>query len=269
VSPQWTDQVCVTLAPASVACTVWSRGWSPQLRARAVLPCTPDDQAPPWRPAVEALRTWLAQHGPRRASVRIVLSNHFLRYLVVPWQAELSGRTERRVLAQHLFQEAYGERAAGWHVQLGSSAYGRPALACAVDRDFHDALVAALAATACRLSALQPLLMLAFNQFVHRLGNDACLFVSEPGRLCSAVFKAGQWHSVQTVRMSPGADIDRLVGRQISVLGIGADVPVFVFDAAASAVASAPQRDGQTFQSLCVASERRVDPAFALLAEAQ
>lgn len=237
MSPRWTDRVNVALAPRAAACAVWSRGWSAQPRARSVLPCRPDPQAPTWRPAVDVLRKWVKKRARNNAEVRVVLSNHFLRYQVVPWQADLSGRAERKVLAQRLFQETYGDHVGSWHVQLGALTYGRPALACAIDREFYDALIAVFAGTSLRLGALQPLLMVAFNQLLSQIGNDACLFVREPGRLCCAVVRAGQWHAIHALRIGADADVERLIKRQISVLGLGPEVPVLVFDAALALLA--------------------------------
>lgn len=264
MSPRWSERLCAALSPAGVTAGVWARGWSPQPAERVSLPCAAASSGPRWAPALAGLHEWLAARGRRRAGLRVVLSNHFVRYLVLPWHDGMAGTAEREALARHLLRETYGELAEGWHVKLGPCAFGLPALACAVDRELVAGLHTLAEGASLRLDAVQPMLMPAFNQFHRELASDACLLVLEPGCLCSAVVRGGQWQAVQVSRVGGGWN-EALVERQIAVHGLASDMPVFLFDASGRAE---PLRDGQAYRALRPPATRHADPALALFAPA-
>ena len=264
MSPRWSERLCAALSPAGVTAAVWARGWSAQPAERVSLPCATAGAGPRWAPALAGLHEWLAGRGPRRAGLRVVLSNHFVRYLVLPWHDGMASGAEREALARHLLRETYGELAEGWHVKLGPCDFGMPALACALDRELVAGLHALAEGSSLRLDAVQPMLMPAFNQFRREFAGDACLLVLEPGCLCCAVVRGGQWRAVQVSRVGGGWN-EALVERQIAVHGLAADMPVFLFDASGRAE---PLRDGQAYRALRPPATRRADPALALFAPA-
>lgn len=263
MSLRWSDSICAALLPGSVSAAVWPRGWATAPRDRAALPCPPLQAGPRWAPAANCLRDWLAAGGPRSAGVRLVLSSQFVRYLVVPWDDALARRSEREALARHQLRQTFGERADGWHVKVADSAYGAPALACAVDRELQETIEAIFPGTALRLQGLQPLLMVAFNQFRQELAANACLLVLEPDCLCCAVFRGGQWFSVNTSRIGAGGWDEALVERLIAVHGITPDMPVLLFDATGQADT---RRDGHAYRVLRPPVSHRADPALSLFA---
>lgn len=264
MSLRWSESICAALMPGSVSVAVWPRGWSPSPSERAGLACPADGAGPRWAPALNGLREWLGRSGRRRAGLRLMLSSQFVRYLVVPWNDALTRRAEREAVARHLLRETYGERADDWHLKVAEAPYGAPALACAVDRELYAAIESIFPGTVLRLQALQPLLMVAFNQFRHELAADACLLVFEADCLCCAIFRDGHWHSVHTTRVGAGGWDEALVERQIAVHGITPDMPVLLFDATGLA---GTQRDGQAYRVLKPPAARRADPALALFAQ--
>lgn len=263
MSLRWSDSICAALLPGGVSAAVWSRGWAFEPRDRAALSCEAAQAGPRWAPAMNCLRDWLGTARQRRAGVRLVLSNQFVRYLVVPWDDALPRHTERESLARHLLRETYGELADDWHLKVAASAYGAPALACAVDRELHAAIESNFPGPGLRLQGLQPLLMVAFNQFRHEMAPDACLLVLEPDCLCCAIFRGGHWFSVHTTRVGASGWDETLVERLIAVHGITPDMPVLLFDATGRADV---QRDGQAYRLLKPPASRRADPALALFA---
>lgn len=265
MSLRWSDSICAALMPGSVSAAVWPRGWATSPSERTALPCPAATAGPRWAPAADRLREWLGQPGRRRAGVRLVLSSQFVRYLVVPWNDALTRRAEREAVARHLLRETYGERADDWLLKVADAPYGAPALACAVDRELHAVIESLFPGTPQHLLALQPLLMVAFNQFRSELSADACLLVLEPDCLCCAIFRGGNWFSVHTNRVGAGGWDEALVERQIAVHGITPDMPVLLFDATGLA---GTQRDGQAYRTLKAPATRRADPALALFAQA-
>jgi hypothetical protein len=230
VLPLRAEHLCVSLAPDTVACAIWPGSrCDGHPTSRAVLPCVRDAQVPPWRPALDVLQGWLPSLVGRRGSVRVVLSNHFVRYLVVPWQASLTSAAEREAFARHLFHERHGEAANRWEVRLSDAGYGDAALACAVDAELMRLLPEVFAGTRWRLRFVEPLLMVAFNRYRGEIGKQAALFVREPDRLCCGVVTDGEWRTVHALRAERDVPNDALVSRAMQVLGLPEDVPLFRF----------------------------------------
>lgn len=263
MSLRWSDRVCAALAPSRVNAAVWARGWSREPAERASLPCAEAADGARWQPAVDGLRGWMGARAARRSSLNVVLSNRFVRYAVMPWREGVVAREEREAQARHLLRSTYGEAAMHWHLKLAEAGYGRPALACAVDRSLLEALHGLAGEVRARLDAVQPLLMLALNRFRRELGQDACLLVLEPGALCCAVLLGGQWQAVHVSRVGAQGWNEALVERQIAVHGLPADMPVFLFDASGAAQ---PLRAGAAYRTLEARPATPADFALSLFA---
>lgn len=266
MSPRWREEREVALAPAAVKWARWARGWSRAALERAELPVE-EGAGPGWRAPLAALQAAWADvsEGPGRPSdVRVLLSNHFVRYVVVPWHDQLTGPAERQALAEHAFHAAYGNLAAAWQVQLAPTRHGDPALACAVDRELVTALGNLCEAGSHKLVALQPLLMAAFNQRRRQLDRHACLFVLEPGRLCCAWLRDGRWGAVSNLRL--GSDsVDDLFERQRLVLGVPSEASIHVCDVRPAQPAPGEGADRDPNMPSAV---WRADRPFSLFAEA-
>lgn len=106
MSLRWSDRLCAALSPAKLDAAAWARGWSSEPAERATLRCAaPAAGMPRWAPAVESLRAWLAARPPRRAELHLVLSNRFVRYVVLPWCEGVVTRAEREAQARHRLHE--------------------------------------------------------------------------------------------------------------------------------------------------------------------
>jgi hypothetical protein len=234
VSLRWRERIDVALAPAAVACAVAPRGLRRAVE-RTTLACETPRAAPAWHGAIAALRGWLTARRSRGAELRVVLSNHFARYALLPWHPELTTRGEREALARHLLRDKYGEAADAWSVHLGVPAYGQNTLACAIDSALGEAVRSLADEHGLRLASMQSLLGLACDEFAPQLGRDAALFVLEPGRLCCVAVRGGDWHAVQSVRVRPGAWNDAWLARQVDVMGLDPASPRYLADVAAAA----------------------------------
>lgn len=264
MSLRWSERICAALSPTRVNTAVWARGWSREPTERATLRCDDAGGGPRWAPAITGLRGWLASRPASRAGLRVVLSNRFLRYAVLPWHEGLVTREEREAQASHLLRGTYGEAASQWHLKVAETGYGEPALACAVDRGLVEALHGAADEARLRLDAVQPLLMSAFNRFRHDLGSEACLLVLEPEVLCCAVLSKGRWQAVQVSQVGALGWNEALVERQIAVHGLPVDMPVFLFDASASAQ---PARAGQAYRTLAAPPGGRGDLELSVFSQ--
>lgn len=187
MSPLFPERLAVRLAPAEIA--VGAKRY----------PCDPAFGAEPWHGALEALK---GVSFPR-ARVTVVLSNHLVRYALVPWSAALATPAEEEAYLRHHFARIHGERAKGWLYRASEGRRGEPRLASAVDAE----LVAAIRALfpkggKAKLASVQPALMHVFNgarAAVPHAGG-AWLVIAEPDRACVALHADGAFRAVQNAK---------------------------------------------------------------------
>ena len=173
MSRLWAERVVITLSPAADAA----------------------GDAEPWRGALEALRRKVSTIR-NRADVSIVLSNHFVRYALVPPQSGAAGADEELALARFQFAKIHGERARAWEVRISGE------LACAIDTALLSGLKEIFSKhKSARLASVQPYLMAAYHRWRPRIPRDgAWLVLAEPGRVCLARLAARGWASVRNAR---------------------------------------------------------------------
>jgi hypothetical protein len=148
----------------------------------------------PWSGALKTLTTALPFFARHNMKVTVILSNHFVHYLLVPWCDKLGGEKEEMAYARHCFGEVYGHAADAWELRLSPDKAGAPALASAVDNRLLDELRGLLATAGVNIKSIQPHLMAAHNICHANLqGRNAWLALLEPGNLCLAMLQQGQW----------------------------------------------------------------------------
>lgn len=130
--------------------------------------------------------------------VTVVLSNHFVRYALVPWSDSLAGPAEEEAYVRHHFARIYGERAKGWAVRASPDRGAR--LCSAVDASLLESVKSAFRGKKAKVVSIQPALMAGFNRVRKSIPRGgAWLVAAEPGRACVALY-AGGWRSVQNAR---------------------------------------------------------------------
>jgi hypothetical protein len=163
------------------------------------------------------------------------LSNHFVRYLLVPWNALIASEEEFRNYAACAFEEVYGEACAQWEVSVSAERSGTPRLAAAIDRQLLDAVRAAAAGTGLRLTSVQPYLMAAFNRVARpRQRDDFIFMLVEAGRVCILVAQGGKWRHVSAMAAPDDpAALSALLAREIQLADLqGEFVPPVMVHAA-------------------------------------
>lgn len=184
---------------------------------RAV-PCEPVAGQPAWQAALQALQAPLAELGRRGEGVAVVLSNHFVRYLVLPWQAELSGATEIEAWARLQFEQTFGAAASEWTLRIAAPGWGRPLVACAVDAALLEQLGQQLTALGLRLASLQPLLMAAYNTRRRGFKGATALAVVEAGRVCLGVMDPQGWRQIASRRAGADDDTTAAIEQELALL---------------------------------------------------
>jgi hypothetical protein len=194
-----TAQVNISLSPEEITLVRVSTGRRARELARRRL------QGPgggDWRPLVAALAEALREPAWHEGRASVVLSNHFVRYVCVPWVEDLGGEAERLAYARHCFVQLYGEPVGRWAVRLSDDRYGAAQLASAIDPELLDALTIAVSGASLRLTSLQPGFMAAFNHCRDALTADPFWFVHiEPGRACLAHVVGGAWVTIRSARL--------------------------------------------------------------------
>jgi hypothetical protein len=207
VSPWRRRQWLVTLSPRevtllSVQSTFGLHGLRRTAGESRTLACAEPDGAAPWRPALQVLETALSQLPARKAAATVFLSNHFVRYAIVPWRDELATGDEEMAWSRHCFTRLYGSAAAQWEIRLNPLPQRSARLACALDTELIEELRAVCARSGCALRSVQPQLMAAFNSTRRQLGPcSAWLAIPEPGHVCLALLDQGQWLRIRGLRI--------------------------------------------------------------------
>jgi len=195
VSRLWPEHIRVALAPEALG-IVRARG------AGRVVAC--DSQLGPeiWSGALAALKSEALEWKNATTAVAVVLSNHFLRYALVPRDRALRGAAEELAYARHVFARIHGERSADWEVLLDDDPRAPLRVACAIDGELRRGLQACFAADSkARLVSVQPYLMAAFNRSRRELAAPAAaLLLVEPGRACLARLAQGSWTGLRNLR---------------------------------------------------------------------
>lgn len=196
----WREQVRIGISPQQVEMLRFAVGWQRAAPERNTLACagTPERNAASWAPAIEALRELLTHPNLRRAEATVILSNHFVRYLLIPWSASLVTEEERLAFARMRFVQVYGEAAQNWMLRLSGGAAGSAQVAAAVERPLIDSLTTLLENSPLALRSIQPQLMALVNAARKAIGRDAWLAVAEPGRLLLGLLRGGRWLSLRS-----------------------------------------------------------------------
>ncbi|MCI3951944.1 MAG: hypothetical protein K0R53_1441 [Burkholderiales bacterium] len=219
----WRDHLRIGLGPQWVAVAGYRRGLRPMLVHENVIPCDTAEQAT-WRAAVDALPDALAGIRRSRPAVTVVLSNHFVRYAVLPWSAAIKTEAEWLALARHRFSSVHGPIAEKWTIRVAPAARERSRITSAVDTTLLDAINGKINGKA-SLVSVQPYVMAAYNRLQPTLGHACCwLVIEEPDRLTLGLIQAGTWRAIRSRRKHEAwrMTLPRLLDREGALLGLQA-----------------------------------------------
>ncbi|MBI4984023.1 MAG: hypothetical protein HZC24_01375 [Rhodocyclales bacterium] len=172
--------------------------------------------------ALAALEAALPAYARPQTAATLIISNHFSRYLLVPWSEELAGDDERLAFAQHRFRELYGDVANQWELRLSPTRDGAPQLSSAVDRRLLTAMRDIFARKGVAIASIQPHLMAAYNgAFPLLQKRSAWLGLVEPGMLFLALLQKGQWVRLRSLRIGDDwhEELPQLLEREACLAG--------------------------------------------------
>jgi hypothetical protein len=161
-------------------------------------------EPPRWQAATEALEHALdvamdesAGRLRRGSRLALVLPSAHARYALLPWNPALTGvPAADAAWLQACFEDIHGPRARDWVCLGAAPRWGRPTLACAVDRLLLERLDALAAARGLRLTQVQPALVHAWNAVRATLA---------AGPLWCVLAEAGGLTNLTLLRLEAGA----------------------------------------------------------------
>ncbi len=184
------ERLRIGLAPAGISLARCKGVLRTRLVEQKTLACDPAFGTQAWHGALAALK-----QVDKAARATVILSNHFVRYAIVPWSDALGSAEEEEAYVRHHFAKIHGERAKSWALRWTDAGGAR--LASAIDRELLEALKRALP----RLASVQPYLMAALNRWEKAIPRSgAWLALVEPERACIALHAGGRLRSVQNAR---------------------------------------------------------------------
>jgi len=202
VSRWSSERATAWLAPGGAALAVHAPGWrGPRLRAERAIARMQATRFPGWREAVQALQDDLGREPLRARGLDVVLSDHWVRYVALPWREGLNGAAEWAAYAAHAFGTTYGDVAGRWRVRVAAGLPGDARLAAAIDDELPAALAALAGEAGLPLGRIEPHFCRAFDRFRRVLPGAGAWFVTlEPGRLCAGRVAGGGCFEVVRAR---------------------------------------------------------------------
>ena len=195
-----------------------------------------------WAILARYLRQELNEPMCQSALPRRVLSNHFVRYAVIPWNNELSTQDERLAYTKHSFAQAFGERVKDWDLRISQSSYGQSAIASAVDFRLLTKIHAIFDELNMPLQAVLPQLMLIINHVFDEIEKkdliqkvqqtDAFWIVMiQHQRLCLALYDQSGWRLVKNMVAEQDVmrQVKTIMHREIVNGNLKKELPVLVY----------------------------------------
>ena len=201
----WHKQLRISIHPDRVCIgRVANEGQAEVTEGRVV--AVPPGQWP-WDGPLAALRKQIADYAGRDVTVRVSLSNHYVRYALVPWRDRVASHAEQVAFARHCFKNLYGAPAAQWDIRVSDGGYRRNSLASAVDREWMVRLDQVFTEHKLKRISVQPWFMTACNRFRTEIDRhpEGCVAVLERGRVALGIYDSFGWRSL-SVRKLDAAD---------------------------------------------------------------
>lgn len=146
-------------------------------------------------------------HG---ASLRVVLSNCFFRFQLLPWQAGLDARSDWEAFARHALRQIHGPKEAEWALQLQFFGYGQRILVAAMDEKLLSTLKQLSRALRCQCISIAPLLGHALALHANAPQRQPQLLVAEPARALYMQGDAEGWQQIQMTTLPAIPNLDAL-----------------------------------------------------------
>lgn len=210
--PLWDNSVKIGLTPESIS--IKFAGKATEIDT---VPSTSLDTLS-WQGAIEALTNSANQFKGKK--VKIILSNYFVRYVMLPWQQNIYTSNDFRALAQHHLTKIYGNVAMGWQVNVNLQGFGKPILVSAIDQSLLAQLQRLADDNKWQLDHIEPITEVVVQRYKTSIKRNDWLLINEPNRMDLFQMKANRIiaHEVTSMTdVSPQDEITALLDRQIKL----------------------------------------------------
>jgi hypothetical protein len=199
VSPLWRDEIGIHLSPNRVCIVRVKRGLRPTVVAEHEQPVKAA-AAGHWSAPLEVMSELLEKADG--AALHVVLADCWVRYAVVPWADSLSSPLEQLGHGRQLLESIYGDAVSGWEVRLSAAPPQSSRIACSMPSELLAQLTTVAFKRGVRLASLQPQLIVAYENWRHRLPASGAWFVTVgDGTLAAARLCRSAWDRVHSVRI--------------------------------------------------------------------
>lgn len=227
VSLSLTDYYCASIAPGSAALLLMRRGWRPVILKKSCARSEAKTGGSPWLVELGLLEGLLSE-ARRDLPLHIIISNHYMRYRLIPAPPLSMSSADVLALMQHCFREVYGDVINDWQIRANPLPDGGDVVACAVDRALMVGLKAAAGKAGLRLVSAQPYFMNGYNSTCRLIDSAAACFVQvESGRMIVGIMRNKNWLGLRAVIASPQwqEDLPTHIEREILLAGLEVTSP--------------------------------------------
>ena len=106
----WRERLLVGVSPSELTLVRMSGALRPRVTTKQATHCDPAFGSEPWHGAVAMLKDAAERLRGEALDLTIVLSNHFVRYALIPWNDALASTAEELAYARHCLAKIHGER---------------------------------------------------------------------------------------------------------------------------------------------------------------
>lgn len=193
MSPLWPERLHIALLSDCLVWVIQTRGWKRGIRAQGSIPIPLSEHGVRWQEAMGVLLRELPNLPISQGKVAIVLSNTFVRYLIINCEVVLTDHEERLALAKHDFQKIHGVAVENWEICIAAGE--RNYLAVALDRELLMQLRDCFSAGKIKLISVQPYAVAAFNHWAKYLDEKIStgFFLVESHSYSYFCIQAGKW----------------------------------------------------------------------------
>lgn len=190
--PRWSDVADVRVSADGVGVSLMHRGRHGTVTHRWTGVAAD-------RPLLEVVREELRRLPPR-TPVHLRVSNHLVRYALVPFNAAVVGAAATDAVARQVFRHVHGPVADSWAMSVTEGGPGVTRVAAAMDDSLRQGLLDAARGAHVHVAAIEPLLMTGFNAGREHLLATGWFAVVEPGKVVVVRTVNGNWSRIATAR---------------------------------------------------------------------
>lgn len=229
--PLWRNRLTIILHPTQV--TIIERTRNMRRYAGSPVIHTVDGSAADyaWQAPLGALREWLRENKRARANVKIIVSDRYAQYALIPWPRGIVSNRELKTYARLYFANLFGHDGADWHLNVDWSRYAQPGVGCALPSGLVDAIRDVCAEQQLRIGSISGNFIVTHGRWRNRLHKGDALFVVIDSDQCTfAGFRRGHWLGLRSVRMEHATEalLTAAIKRELLLQGMPAEALVYL-----------------------------------------